>query len=235
MGQRLAPVLAICFMSRIEEPVLARSPLMYCRYIDDCSIVTSTQSEMDKRFRIMNEQSQYIRLTREIPKDGWLPYLNTQIKVSSGIVHVKWYRKRSSKNILIHATSAHPSAVKRAVIRNMYRTAARMCSGVTEREESRRLASAIARSNGCTVPHGNTGRSHVDRRNTSRQNRLPLCLPFISDKVSAAIQRCIVRAQLSDYVILVNIPPNNIKRQLMRNRLGQAVLDRGVRYMSKLG
>ncbi|XGW33623.1 hypothetical protein V3C99_017772, partial [Haemonchus contortus] len=206
-------------MSRIEEPVLARLPLMYCRYIDDCCIVTSTQSEMDECFRIMNEQSPYITLTREIPQDGWLPYLNTQIKVSSGVVHVKWYRKRSSKNILIHATSAHPSAVKRAVVRNMYRTATCMCSGMSEREESRRLASNIARSNGYTVPQCNTGRYHVDRKNTSRKNKLPLCLPFISDKVSAAIQRCIVRAQLSDDVILVNIPPDNIKRQLVRNRL----------------
>ncbi|XGW13260.1 hypothetical protein V3C99_013695 [Haemonchus contortus] len=219
MGQRLAPVLAICFMSRIEEPVLARLPLMYCRYIDDCCIVTSTQSEMDECFRIMNKQSPYIRLTREIPQDGWIPYLNTQIKVSSGVVHAKWYRKRSSKNILIHATSAHPSAVKRAVVRNMYRTATCMCSGMSEREESRRLASNIAQSNGYTVPQCNTGRYHVDRKNTSRKNKLSLCLPFISDKVSAAIQRCIVRAQLSDDVILVSIPPNNIKRRLVRNRL----------------
>ncbi|VDO26310.1 unnamed protein product [Haemonchus placei] len=64
MGQRLAPVLTVCFMGRIEEPVLERNPLMYCRYIDDCFIVTSTQFEMDECFRIMNEQSQYINLTR---------------------------------------------------------------------------------------------------------------------------------------------------------------------------
>lgn len=72
MGQRLAPVPAVCFMSRVEQPVLDRSPLMYCRYIDDCCIVTSTQSEMDECFRLMNEQSQYIRLTRETPNNGWL-------------------------------------------------------------------------------------------------------------------------------------------------------------------
>ena len=30
MGQRLAPVLAICFMSRVERPILGRMPLMYC-------------------------------------------------------------------------------------------------------------------------------------------------------------------------------------------------------------
>ncbi|VDO07567.1 unnamed protein product [Haemonchus placei] len=84
MGQRLAHVLAICFMSRMEEPILARSPSMYCRCTDDCCIVTSVQSVMDECFRIMNEQSQYIRLTRGILQDGRLSYLNTQIKVFSG-------------------------------------------------------------------------------------------------------------------------------------------------------
>lgn len=223
MGQRLAPVLAICFMSRIEEPVLARLPLMYCRYIDDCLIMTSTQSEMDECFRLMNEQSSYIKLTREVPRDGWLPYLNTQVKVSQGIISVKWFRKSSSKNILLHASSAHPSAVKRAVVKNMFRTATGVCTDELLRLESLRVASRIAAENGYATPISRHRRpAELYRRpaeNISRQNRVPLCLPFISDKLTAAIQRCIARAQLQDDVILVNIPSNNIKKQLVRNRL----------------
>ncbi|EYB98524.1 hypothetical protein Y032_0130g1519 [Ancylostoma ceylanicum] len=96
MGQRLAPVLAIRFMSKIEEPVFARLPLLYCRYIDDCIVITSTQSEMDECFRIFNEQSQYTTLSREIHLDDWLPSLNTQLELCKGMVHVKWYRKESS-------------------------------------------------------------------------------------------------------------------------------------------
>ena len=83
MGQYLAPVLAVCYMSKIEAPVLSRGPLMYCRYIDDCCIVTSIQSEMDECFRILNEQSQYISFTREKPHEGWLPYLNTQLMLAN--------------------------------------------------------------------------------------------------------------------------------------------------------
>uniref|UniRef100_A0A7I4Z2Y6 Reverse transcriptase domain-containing protein n=1 Tax=Haemonchus contortus TaxID=6289 RepID=A0A7I4Z2Y6_HAECO len=84
MGQRLAPVLAICFMSRVERPVIARMPIMYCRYIDDCCVITSTQQEMDELFDILNRQSQYIKFTREVPHEGWLPYLNNADK------HLKW-------------------------------------------------------------------------------------------------------------------------------------------------
>ncbi|VDM63783.1 unnamed protein product [Angiostrongylus costaricensis] len=35
MGQRLAPSLAIVFMSKIEASVLDLRPLIYCRYVDD--------------------------------------------------------------------------------------------------------------------------------------------------------------------------------------------------------
>ena len=219
MGQRLAPVLAVCFMSRIEEPVLSRNPIMYCRYIDDCCIITSTQSEMDECFEILNRQSQYIRLTREKPHNGWLPYLNIQLMLQNGTVHVKWYRKESSKNIILHAQSAHPTAVKRAIIRNMRKTAEQVSNGEVERSESLRLASEIITSNGYTV------RSRLSRRASSRrnvqqgENRIPLCLPFISDRVSSAIKRCITQAQLDQDVVLVNIPRENIRKQLVRNRL----------------
>ena len=223
MGQRLAPVLAICFMSKVEEPVLARLPLMYCRYIDDCCIITSTQSEMDECFRILNEQSEYIKLTRETPRDGWLSFLNTQINLSDGALHVKWYRKETSKNILIHANSAHPSAIKRAVIRNMFKTATEVCTGQSERLESRRLAAQIALSNGYNIQQTRQRRSRRSRLHAATsqtmRNKIPFCIPFISDKVSMAIKQCIARSQLQDDVILVDIPNDNIKKQLVRNRL----------------
>ena len=221
MGRRLAPVLAVCFTSKIEEPVLARLPLMYCRYIDDCFVVTSTQFEMDEFFRILNEQSQYIKLTREVPRDGWLPFLNTQINLSNGSLRVKWFRKGSSKNILIHASSAHPTAVKRAVIRNMLKTATGVCTGDSERQESKALATQIALSNGYNVSPNRSVLRH--RRNPTSSpsscSKIPLCIPFISDRVSVAINQCIVRAQLQNDVRLVNIPNDSMKKQLVRNRL----------------
>uniref|UniRef100_A0A7I4Z5E1 Reverse transcriptase domain-containing protein n=1 Tax=Haemonchus contortus TaxID=6289 RepID=A0A7I4Z5E1_HAECO len=123
-------------------------PIMYCRYIDDCCVITSTQQEMDVLFDILNRQSQYIKFTKGVPHEGWLSYLNTQIKSSGGRYHVKWYRKNSFKNILLHSKSAQPEAVNRAVNRNMYRTATGMCTGEVEREESRKLACEIAKLNG---------------------------------------------------------------------------------------
>ncbi|EYB88719.1 hypothetical protein Y032_0242g3412 [Ancylostoma ceylanicum] len=174
---------------------------------------------MDECFKILNEQSQYIRLTRETPRDGWLPYLNTQMKLSNGVMHVKWYRKESSKNIMLHARSAHPKAVKRAIVRNMFRTARKVCTHEEGRYESRKLVMEIASNNGYLTSRYQPRPPHAGTRSrTPRLNKLPLCIPFFSDKVSAAFQQCIIRAQLQDDVILVNIPNDSIKKQLVRNR-----------------
>ncbi|EYC03971.1 hypothetical protein Y032_0090g2341 [Ancylostoma ceylanicum] len=78
MGQRLAPTLAIVFMSKVEKPLLQRKPLLYCRYIDDCCIVCPTQTEMDTCFNLLNQQFPHIQFTREKPRDNWLAFLNVQ-------------------------------------------------------------------------------------------------------------------------------------------------------------
>uniref|UniRef100_A0A7I4YUM6 Reverse transcriptase domain-containing protein n=1 Tax=Haemonchus contortus TaxID=6289 RepID=A0A7I4YUM6_HAECO len=108
MGQRLAPCLAIAFKTKRETPVLERLPMMYCRYIDDCFVVCSTQEEIDKCFDLINRQSEHIKLAREKPSESWLPSLNLQVKLMGRSFVTKWYRKPSNKNIILHWRSAHP-------------------------------------------------------------------------------------------------------------------------------
>ncbi|VDM57595.1 unnamed protein product [Angiostrongylus costaricensis] len=124
MGQRLEPNLAVAFMSKVEAPVIDLRPLLYCSYIDDCFVICSTKEEMDKCFESLNEQSKYIKFTRGKPKGNRPPFLNVQINLSENGYITKWYRKPSSKNIVVHYLSSHPSHTKRALIRNMFRTAA---------------------------------------------------------------------------------------------------------------
>ncbi|VDL86688.1 unnamed protein product [Nippostrongylus brasiliensis] len=42
VDQKLAPVLAVTFMSKVESPVLQRMRTFYVRYIDDCFVVCPT-------------------------------------------------------------------------------------------------------------------------------------------------------------------------------------------------
>ncbi|VDM75041.1 unnamed protein product [Strongylus vulgaris] len=105
-------------VSSIQQPMLERCPLMYYRYIDACCIITSTQSEMDECFRIINQRSQSYKgkATRRL-----VAVPQHTLMLVNGAVHLKWYRKESSKNI--NARFAHPTATKRAIIRNMFKTA----------------------------------------------------------------------------------------------------------------
>ncbi|EYC17627.1 hypothetical protein Y032_0030g2180 [Ancylostoma ceylanicum] len=46
-----------------------------------------------------------------------------------------------------------------------------------------------------------------------------ICLPFIFDEVSTAIRQCLRRSALNNIVSVVEIPPSNLKRQLVGNRM----------------
>ncbi|EYC27489.1 hypothetical protein Y032_0009g757 [Ancylostoma ceylanicum] len=175
MGQRLAPVLAIAFMAKIETPILESRPLLYCRYIDDCFIVCSTQTEMDRLFELMNEQSEHIKLTREKPKQDWLPFLNVQ-NSSKGV-----FRKRRERGITRFGaySNGYPPRERRGWQR-------------------------------CT---------QMRKRNANTDNKVQFCMPFISDEVSRATRLCLRRANLESLVTLVELPPSNLKRQLIRNRI----------------
>lgn len=62
--------LAIAFMSTIENPILERKPILYCRHTYcDCFIVCPMQSEMDMCFGKLNEPSPPAKFIRENPKE----------------------------------------------------------------------------------------------------------------------------------------------------------------------
>ena len=87
MGNRLAPILAILYMDRIENQEiysdLSLSVSLYYRYIDDCITPASNPEEAVFIQNKLNSQDPAIRFEIELPDvDGFLPFLNTKIKVN---------------------------------------------------------------------------------------------------------------------------------------------------------
>ncbi|KAK6761680.1 hypothetical protein RB195_022676 [Necator americanus] len=196
--------------------------LFYSRYIDDCFVICAIQAEMDKCFDLLNRQSEHIKLTREKPQGNWIPFLNIQVGISSGTHKTKWYRKPSNENILVHFLSAHPSYMNKVVINNMFRTAKTVCSGPEERKDSLFLAHQIAASNDHEFLTSETRRCRSGRTRQLQKpttDKIPLCFLYISDEMSTATRRCLRRADLDSSVSFVKIPTNNLKHQLVRNRL----------------
>lgn len=150
-------------------------------------------------------------MTREKPSESWLPFLNVQVQLLGGRLTTKWYRKPSNKNIIVDYRSAHPTRTKKAVIRNMFNTAAEVCSGEQERRESLKLAREIAAQNvyisSGTLQRGRHNRENKEGTPEALSNKIPFLMPFISDEVSTSIRKCLRRAGLDESVVLTELPP----------------------------
>ncbi|EYB83608.1 hypothetical protein Y032_0332g2753 [Ancylostoma ceylanicum] len=104
----------------------------------------------------------------------------------------------------------------------MFRTAAWVCSGIEEKEESLALAQRVAAMNGYgkQISRSRKPKEVLPRvRDFTHAEKIAFCLPFISDEVSTAIRQYLRRAALDKYVAVVDIPPNNLKPQLIWNRM----------------
>lgn len=55
--------------------------------------------------------------------------------------------------------------------------------------------------------------------NAQNDDKIPLCLPYISDALCTAERAALRRHDLDRVVRVVNISPRNLKQQPVRNRL----------------
>ncbi|EYC27067.1 hypothetical protein Y032_0009g502 [Ancylostoma ceylanicum] len=128
MGLRLAPLLAIVYLDRIERMSLTSELIFYRRYIDDVFAIGSTPVALQHFLNNLNSQDPNIQFTVEEPDaNSFLPFLNAKVRIRNGLKEFSWYRKPSSKNIIIHSRSAHPIYMKANVVRNIGQTKDRIC------------------------------------------------------------------------------------------------------------
>ena len=99
----------------------------------------------------------------------------------------------------------------------MYKTSRELSSGAQERDESKQLAEVIALSNGYNGMRMFSRHQH--HLGTFTSDKVVFCMPFISDEVSRSIRDCLRRANLDNYVTLVESPPDNLRKRLVRNRM----------------
>ena len=113
MGNRLAQYSQ--FSTWIElriKPIysdLSLSISVYYGCIDDCITPASNHEEAVCIQNKLNSSDPAIRSEIELPgDDGFLPFLNTKIKVNeSGIVETGWYAEPASKGLVLNEKS-HP-------------------------------------------------------------------------------------------------------------------------------
>ena len=110
--------------------------------------------------------------------------------------------------------------MKLSIIRHMLGTGKGVSSDDALRSASLKQAFQIAQANGYLPRRSKSDcRSAKVFNDVSHNNdRVPFFMPFISDKLSAAIRSCIYKFGLQNSLRLVEIPPPNLKQLLVRNR-----------------
>ena len=210
MGLRISPLLAIVYLDRIERRSLITGIIFYKRYIDDVFLVSSTANAMNTMLQNLNSCDPNIRFTVEHPdEDGFLPFLNTKVRINHGIKELEWYRKPMSKNILLHSRSAHPLYMKANVIRNLVTTKTRTCT--RESVEVDRKIATILEENGYTTCQPRTWRPFFATAG------IPLVLPYVNERLAKKVNHAIKSSRLP--VKLIFRPPADLRSLLTSSRI----------------
>jgi len=116
MGGNLSPILAIIYVSIIEQSFINNSNIyFYKRYIDDCFIISSkpVQTICDEA----NKVNSNIQFTVELPSNEQIAFLDTYVtQSSSGQFSTELYSKPMSSNHILPWNSFVPFSRKRALL-----------------------------------------------------------------------------------------------------------------------
>ncbi|EYC22806.1 hypothetical protein Y032_0016g2961 [Ancylostoma ceylanicum] len=156
-----------------------------------------------------------IKFTKEDrDEDGFLPFLNTRVRFCNGKPEIRWYRKPSSKNIMLHSRSAHPTYMKVNVVRNLRGTSERIAANDRESDETiQRILSESGYKNGSM----NTWRPH------SAPDGIALVLPYLNEHISKQVKIIVKRFGLT--VRLIFRPPPTLREILTSSRIYESGCD----------
>ncbi|EYC20386.1 hypothetical protein Y032_0022g598 [Ancylostoma ceylanicum] len=221
MGLRIAPLLAIVYLDHIEKSSLTNGIILYKRYIDDIFVIGSSYTELEETLANLNAVDVNIKFTVEEPSsDGFLPFLNTQVRIRNGMTEIRWYKKRSSKNILLHSRSAHPTFMKVNVVRNLIKTSGRIAASISEDDET---IKRILFDNGYNSGEVTTWRPY------STPDGIALVLPYLNEHYARRVDSIVKRSRLP--VRLIFKSPPTLKEILTSSRLYENGCDEeGCRY-----
>ncbi|EYC29660.1 hypothetical protein Y032_0006g3106 [Ancylostoma ceylanicum] len=212
LGIRIAPLLAIVYLDHIEKTSLTAGILFYERYVDDVFVTGTTPSELAVTITNLKSKDVKIKSTVEEPHDdGFLPFLNTRVKIHVGKKEIRWYKKKSSKNIILHSRSAHPLHMKVNVVENLKKTSDGICTTDSGSDEQ---VYNILFENGYTEGTVNSWRPY------SVPDGIALVLPFLNDSSCKKINTIVRNCGLP--VRLIFQPPPTLKEMLTASRVHEA-------------
>ena len=103
-------------------------PVYFKRYVDDCFIIFRDRSHIDQFLTYLNGQHPKIKFTKEIEKDGYLPFLDVNVRRVNHQLETSVFRKPSFTGLGPSFFSFIPSCVRKAVLHSAVIRAFRISS-----------------------------------------------------------------------------------------------------------
>ena len=128
------------------------------------------------------------------------PFLGTEIRITDGQVESRFYRKSTRKDITLHYKSHHPLQTKVQTVKNFYRTAEQASSNPELCEQSFKIVDKLLLANGYEDPRSFQNLK-TKQYHQSREDKVLLKLPYISETISTEIQKYINRKNLPIYTV----------------------------------
>ena len=118
MGNPLSCFLANTFMGNFETSIQAILPKIWIRYVDDIFAIVK-KDQLDKFFKILNDQFDSIKFTYETEQNQVLPFLDLLLERKKNRIEFNIYRKSSMTNRYITSDSFCSYANKLAAFNSM--------------------------------------------------------------------------------------------------------------------
>ncbi|EYC44647.1 hypothetical protein Y032_0455g1773 [Ancylostoma ceylanicum] len=192
--------IAIVYFDHIEKASLTNGIILHKRYIDDVFVIGSSHAELRSTLTNLSSMDVNITLTVDEPsRDRFLPFLNTNARICSGKTDIRWYRKPSSKNIILHSRSAHHTHMEVNVVRNLVKTSERVATSTSENDEP---IQHILFENGYNSGETTTWRP------SSAPDGIALVPPYPNNHHAKRINAVVKRSRLPVRLIFLPHPPS---------------------------
>ena len=122
MGNILSPLLSDLYIDEYIKNKLTKINGKLWRYVDDLLIITK-MNETDIKLYVeeLNSLKESIKFTHEFESNKQLNYLDTTLtkNIEETRIDLKWYRKDTATDRLLHYESCHHKSIKVNIIKNM--------------------------------------------------------------------------------------------------------------------
>lgn len=235
MGNPCAPPLAIIFLDRLEQQALEKAvhkPDFLVRYIDDyAGLWTQGEQALIEFVRFMNSLHPNVKFTLDYSKpDKGVPFLDTLVTIAPSStgqskLETELFIKPTNSGIVLHASSAHPTATKHNMIRNMFHRALNNSSSREKEESSVNKIRTLLLENGYArklvkrllreVLEARAARGSKNRQTQTVGKDGFLTLPYIDENLLCKVKNVVKRSGLNVRLAWKN--ENKLKNKLVRS------------------